>query len=184
MHLPVNHEIHIRMLQVQDSNELFRLVDQNRAYLKEWLPWIDHIISPYQYQSIIPDWHKQLSENNGFQAGIFYRDQLVGMITLQQIDWMSRQASIGYYLGEAAQGKGIMTKCVVAVLNYAFYFLNLNRVEIRCGVNNLKSQAIPEKLHFKREGILRDGEWLYDHYHDLYLYSMLEREWSALHRCS
>jgi len=101
------------------------------------------------------------------------------MIGLHSIDWANRKTSIGYYVAKEAQGKGIVTRSVRAVLDYAFRELELNRVEIRCGVSNWKSRAIPERLGFTNEGIIRDGEWLYDHYHDLVVYSMLAREWFA-----
>ncbi|MFT8321057.1 MAG: GNAT family protein, partial [Bacillus sp. (in: firmicutes)] len=86
-------------------------------------------------------------------------------------------ASIRYFLDEASQGTGIKQKTGISVLKYAFYYLHLNSIEIRCGLNNKKSMAIPERLHFKKEGIIRDGEFLYDHFHDLALYSMLLKEW-------
>ncbi len=175
----VDQQIRLRLLERTDSHELFQLVNKNRNYLRKWLPWVDQITSPYQYQTIIPIWHQLFTEQTELNAGIFFNGKLVGMVTLQQIDWASRKASIGYFLAEDAQGHGIMTKCVVATLNYAFYYLKLNRIEIQCGVKNGKSQAIPEKLSFKKEGIIRDGEFLYDHFHDLYSYSMLAREWAA-----
>lgn len=175
----VDQQIRLRLLEGKDSNELFQVVNQNRKYLREWLPWVDQITSPYQYQTIIPLWNKLFTEQTELNAGIFFNGKLVGMITLQQIDWASRKASIGYFLAEDAQGHGIMKKSVAAMLNYAFYYLKLNRIEIQCGVRNRKSQAIPEKLSFIKEGIIRDGEFLCDHYHDLYSYSMLAREWAA-----
>ncbi|WP_445486528.1 GNAT family N-acetyltransferase [Niallia sp. 03133] len=176
-HLLVDNNIKLRLLELQDASAIFELVDKNRIHLKEWLPWVDQIISPYQYHSIIPQWHKQFFENNGFEAGIFFNEKLIGMISLQHVDWQNRQASIGYFLEEALQGKGIMQKTVIAVLNYAFYYLKLHRIEIRCGIKNKKSMAIPERLLFTKEGIIRDGEFLYDHFHDLALFSMLFSEW-------
>lgn len=178
LNLYVNKEIHIRLLEIQDAEELFQLVQKNRKYLRKWLPWVEQVHSSYQYHTIIPFWQKQFSDNMGFEAGIFFRNQLVGMISLQQVDWVNQQASIGYFLGEKFQGKGIMLASVKAAVNYAFYQLYLNRIEIRCGTKNKKSQAIPERLHFHKEGIIRDGEYLYDHFHDLFLYSMLAKEWS------
>ena len=175
----VDQQIRLRLLEINDAAELFQTVNQNRKYLRKWLPWVDQITSPYQYQAIIPLWNKLFAEKTELNAGIFFNGRLVGMITLQQIDWANRKASIGYFLAEDAQGHGIMTKSVAALLNYAFYYLKLNRIEIHCGVKNVKSQAIPEKLSFKKEGIIRDGEFLYDHFHDLYSYSMLAREWAA-----
>jgi len=179
--LQVNKDIKLRLLELHDASALFQLVDQDRLYLREWLPWVDLVLYPQQYHTIIPIWHKQYAENNGLEAGIFYKDTLVGMISLQQVDWQNRQASIGYFLASSAQGMGIMTSTVAAFLNYAFYYLKLNRIEIRCGLKNKKSMAIPEKLLFTKEGIIRDGEFLYDHYHDLALFSMLAKEWNILH---
>ena len=72
-----------------------------------------------------------------------------------------------------------MIRAVKGLLNYIFYNLNLNRVEIRCAVFNRKSRAIPQKLGFELEGVIRDGEFLYDHYHDLVVYGMLARHWSG-----
>lgn len=175
----VDPHIKLRLLETTDANELFLLVENNRQYLREWLPWVDQIYSPYQYQNIIPLWQQLFTDRTEINAGIYFKNNLVGMISIQQMDWPNRKASIGYYLAEDAQGNGIMAKSVAAILNYGFYYLKLNRMEILCGVDNHKSQAIPQKLHFRKEGIIRDGELLNDHFHDLYIYSMLAREWAA-----
>jgi ribosomal-protein-serine acetyltransferase len=135
--------------------------------------------SPEEYHTILPMWLRQFADGNGFNAGIRYKGKLVGMIGLHAIDRANRKTSIGYYIAEEAQGKGIVTKSVKAILDYVFRELGLNRVEIRCGVHNKKSRAIPERLGFVQEGIIRDGEWLYDHFHDLVVYSMLAKDWLA-----
>jgi ribosomal-protein-serine acetyltransferase len=176
--LKVDQEIELQLFQHHHANELFDLVDKNRFHLRRWLPWVDSMDSPYQYHTIIPMWLKQFADNQGFNLGVRYKGSLVGAIGLHQIDWRNRTTTIGYYLGEGVQGKGIMTRAVQALLNYVFFELNLNRVEIRCGDGNYKSRAIPERLGFTQEGIIRDGENLYGHYHHLIVYSMLEREWN------
>ncbi|MCM3671738.1 GNAT family N-acetyltransferase [Mesobacillus maritimus] len=178
--LTVDEDIELQLFELRHATELYWLVDSNRLYLREWLPWVDHMTSPAAYHGIIPMWLKQFADNNGFNLGIRYKGHLVGSIGLHQIDWNNAQTSIGYYLAQNAQGKGIMTRTVKALLNHCFFVLGLNRVEIRCGVGNHKSRAIPERLGFVREGVIRDGENLYGSYHDLILYSMLEREWSNL----
>jgi ribosomal-protein-serine acetyltransferase len=175
--IKVDHEIELKLLQIHDSVELFQLVDNNRFHLRKWLPWVDNITSPYQYNNLISSWLKQYYSNNGFQMGIRYHKKLVGVIGLHSIDWHNKQTSIGYYLGEDYGGKGIMIRSVRALLNYLFYQMQLHRVEIRCGKQNIKSSAIPERLGFTKEGLIRDGEFLYDHYHDLYVYGMLSHEW-------
>ena len=76
------------------------------------------------------------------------------------------------------QGKGIMTRVVKALIDYAFDQLALNRVEILVAFNNIKSRAIPERLGLKKEGYLRQAEWLHDHYVDLMIYAVLKKDWS------
>jgi len=175
--IKIDQDLQLHLLQIQDSVPLFQLVQANREHFRQWLPWVDSIISPVQYHNIISDWLKQYFDNNGFQLGIRYRHKLIGVIGLHSIDWFNKQTSIGYYLGEGYEGKGIMTKSVRALVNYLFMHLHLHRVEIRCGIHNQKSRAIPKRLGFKEEGLIREGEFLYDHYHDLVVYGLLSHEW-------
>ena len=73
-----------------------------------------------------------------------------------------------------------MTAACRALVNYAFHEFKLHRVEIKCATGNTKSCAIPERLLFTKEGIIKDGEWLYDHFVDLVIYRMLDHEWKNL----
>lgn len=175
--LKVDQEIEIQLFQIQHADELYTLVDKNRVHLREWLPWVDNMGSASQYYPIITDWLKQFSENRGFNGGIRFNGKLAGAIGFHHIDWQNRSTSIGYYLAEGAEGNGIMTRSVQALINYAFCDLQLQRIEIRCGIKNLKSRAIPERLGFTQEGIVRKAEFLYDHYHDLAVYGLLQEEW-------
>ncbi|MGG5253384.1 GNAT family N-acetyltransferase [Neobacillus sp. SM06] len=178
--LKVDQEIELKLFQLQDSLKLYQLVNENREHLRKWLPWVDTMDSPFQYEAVIPIWLRQFAENNGFNAGILYNGELVGSIGLHQIDWHNLQTSIGYYLAKQAEGHGIMTRSVQALLNYAFHDLGLNRVEIRCGEKNKRSRAIPERLGFGKEGKIRDGEQLASGFHDIMIYSMLAREWNRI----
>jgi ribosomal-protein-serine acetyltransferase len=177
--LKVDHEIELRIFEPLDAGELFWLVDSNRRYLRQWLPWIDGIQSPGQFFSVIQMWQKNYQEGSSRHFGIRYRGTLAGSVSLHGIDWNNSQASIGYYLSEKLQGRGITIRTVKAVINHAFHDLGLNRIEIRCGKNNHKSKAIPKKLGFYEEGVIRDGEFLNGTFHDLIVYGLLLREWNA-----
>jgi ribosomal-protein-serine acetyltransferase len=175
--LKVDNEIELQLFQLHHALMLYQLVENNREHFSEWMPWVDSMNSPYHFESIIPVWLTQFAENSGLNVGILYNGELVGSIGLQQIDWHNSMTSIGYFLSKNAEGHGVMTRSVQALLNYVFFQLKLNRVEIRCGVKNKKSRAIPERLGFVKEGKLRDGEQLNGHFHDLIVYSMLARDW-------
>ena len=55
--------------------------------------------------------------------------------------------------------------------------MGLNRIVIKCAVGNERSRAIAEKLDFKKEGILRQAEWVNGKFLDLYQFSLLREEW-------
>ena len=57
--------------------------------------------------------------------------------------------------------------------------MDINRFEIQCAVNNVKSIAVPKRLGFTREGLKKDGQWIYAHYEDLVTYSLLAKDWKA-----
>lgn len=159
------------------AEQLFALTDTNRTYLKQWLPWVDETQRIEDSRLFIENALYQYKERVGMTCGIFYRDTLAGIIGFHTIDWANRKVEIGYWLGEAFQGKGLMTKACRAIINYAFLDLGLNKVEIRCATGNSHSNAVPKRLGFTQEGIVRQGEWLYDHFVDLILYGMLASEW-------
>lgn len=175
--LRVDNEIELNLFLPQQAGELFFLLDSNRHYLRTWLPWVDEILSPQQYQSIISMWLDQFRNRISMNLAIRYRGTLVGSISFNHFDWYNRQTSIGYYIAENAQGKGIVSRAFTAMIQYAFSELGLNRIEVRCGEKNFKSRAIPERLGFTYEGCIRDGENLNGRFHNLYVYSLLAREW-------
>ena len=175
--MQVNEEVSLKLLEMEDAKEIFALVDESREYLREWLPWVDHMKNEKDYEPVIEMWLKQFSSHDGYQAGILYNGKLAGMVGFHGIDWSNKKASIGYWLAKNFQGNGIMTTAVKGLIDQAFQEYELNRVEIQCGVENKKSRAIPERIGFKQDGIIRDAEYLYDHFHDTILYSLLAREW-------
>jgi len=81
-------------------------------------------------------------------------------------------------VGQSHQGRGLVPHATAALLTRAFRVDGLNRVEIRCAEGNHRSRAVPRRLGFQEEGLLRDAEWLYDHFVDHVVYGMLAADWS------
>lgn len=101
------------------------------------------------------------------------------MLGTHYLDWTSRATEIGYWLAEAYQGQGLMTRTIYGACRYFFDELGLNRVEIRCDPANTRSRAIPERLGFTQEGLLRQVGTLSHGYYDHVVYSLLAHEWQA-----
>ena len=176
-HLRIDDDTELRLLEERHAEEELTLWRENR---KEYLRWF-----PGDYESKtlehtkrgIKDNLEKFTNYKGFAAGIWFKGTLAGVIDFHRIDWANRIAGLGYWLGASFQGKGLMTKACQTMVDYAFNELKLNRVQIRCATENKKSRAIPGRLGFKQEGIIRQAEWLYDHFVDDVVYGMLASEW-------
>lgn len=177
--VPVDVEIEMQILEEWDARELYQLIDCNRAYLRQWLPWVDYETSVEDSRKFVLRCLQHYLDNEGFTLGIRVHGQLAGVIGYYSVNWPDRKVEIGYWLSADFQGRGIMTRSSRAAVRYAFEKLQLNRVMILCASGNVRSRAIPERLGFTLEGTLREAEWLYDHFVDLVVYSLLAREWAA-----
>ncbi|CAM3062976.1 GNAT family N-acetyltransferase [Rariglobus hedericola] len=171
--------LRLRTLREDDAAALFALVDRNRAHLRVWLPWIDANTAVGHSSAFIEAMRLGYAEDRCFACGLFFEGRLVGVAGAHLIDHANRTCQIGYWLDEAHCGRGLMTSAVRALTAHAFTTLQLNRVEIRAAPGNYASQAVCERLGFIREGVVRDAEWLYDHYVDLTVNSLLLREWQT-----
>jgi ribosomal-protein-serine acetyltransferase len=168
----------LRLLEESDAGDLYALVDGNRPYLARWLSWVEETHGADDVLNFIRATRTQIAENKGLALAIVEGDSIIGIVGFNSIDWTHGSTAIGYWLAEGHQGRGTMTEAVRALVAYSFEVWKLNRVEIRAAVANVRSRAIPERLGFKQEGVLRQAERIGDRFEDLVVYSMLAREWS------
>lgn len=173
----IDEKVCLKLIELKDAEELFQLTEQSRSYLRQWLPWLDITTKQEDTEEFIKDCLKGYTENKSLNTIILFNNQVVGTAGFNNINWSNKTATIGYWLGEAFQGNGIMTKVAKGLADYAFNEMNLNKVEIRAAAENLKSRKIPERLGFVNEGCLRQAEWLYDHFVDHIVYGMLAIDW-------
>jgi ribosomal-protein-serine acetyltransferase len=177
MRLRVSDSVELRQIEKEDAEDLTLLIDRNRAYLREWLPWLDNSASITDTARFIGRSIQQAEDDNGLTFGIVCDGTLAGVIGQHYVDSLNRRTEIGYWLDADHQGRGIVTRSTARLTDYAFSEQDCNRVILHCATGNLKSRAVAERLGFVQEGILREAEWLYDHYVDLVVYSMLKRLW-------
>ncbi|MBK8627851.1 MAG: GNAT family N-acetyltransferase [Saprospiraceae bacterium] len=179
MVIKVNSAIHLDLINDTHALPIFNLVQQNRLYLKSWLSFVDKMDSLTFAENFVKGTMKRNQEGVEYAFVIVEKEIIVGRIGVYKIDLQNKIGEIGYWLAQDAQGKGIMNAACLSLIHYCFANLLLNRVEIKCATENHKSQSIPINLGFTQEGVIRQGEYLHDRYHDLYLYSLLKSEFDG-----
>lgn len=162
----------------RDAEELFAVVRENLEELKLWMPWASDDYSVASAREFIRGNLSEFATTGAFGASVVSGEKIAGIISFHHLDTNNKSAHLGYWLAKSAQGKGLMTRCSRVLIDYLFDEMQLNRVQINCNVENLKSRAIPERLGFQLEGVMRQVEFFDDRYGDWAIYAMLGKDWN------
>lgn len=162
----------------QYAEDLFKLTEKNRVFLKQWLPWLDKVNKPSDTKQFLEHQLLRFQRSQALHVTIFYQNQIAGVLGYNLIDEANHTGHVGYWLGQEYNGKGIMTKSVRELIEVGFNYYSLERIDIRCAVDNSRSRAIPKRLNFKQEGVIRQAEKLSDRYVDHLVYGLLRNEYT------
>jgi ribosomal-protein-alanine N-acetyltransferase len=156
-----------RPLAKEDAPALAALLAANRGFLAPWQP-----IRPDEYfteagqRDAVQKSLKQ--QASGLAEALVIQDDngnVVGTMTLQSIIRGAFQScSVGYWLAESAQGRGLATMALREAVIHAFEDLRLHRVQAETLTHNRRSQRVLERLGFVQYGRADSymhiaGEW-------------------------
>ena len=178
MTIVIDDHVRLELTASKHAEALYAAINTNLAHLSAFLPWVETMQSLEIFNRYINNAEQLYQQLKEVSFVVFWDDIPVGKIGLHYIDGKNKNASIGYWLVKNAEGKGIISKSCTALIDYGFQELKLHRIEIKVAADNLKSQAIPERLHFKKEALLRQAEWVNNQFLDLVIYSILDFEWA------
>ncbi len=170
----VDTNIRLKEIGMDDAEAIFDTINNEREYLGEWLPFVELTQEIAFTRGYIESY---LDSNQiDLTCAIYYQNRFAGLIGLKDTDKDNKRVEIGYWLSEAFQHKGIITSACKTLINYAFDEMDIHRVQIKAATGNIKSQRIPERLGFTREGIERDGELHARGFVDLVIFSLLKTD--------
>jgi ribosomal-protein-serine acetyltransferase len=168
--------VELRSFGPEDAEAIFAAMDAERERLGEWLPWVHATQSSAQVGEFI---NRSLANEDSREGiGLWVNGELAGGCGLG-VEAPMKSGEIGYWLRAKFEGTGIVTMACRALLDLGFGELGLHRIVICAGTSNLRSQAVPQRLGFTEEGVLREACKVGDRYVDVINFSMLDREWPA-----
>jgi ribosomal-protein-alanine N-acetyltransferase len=103
-------------------------------------------------------------------------NKLIGTCGFNAWSRVHSRVEISYDLARSQWNKGIMTKCVRSICDYAFLRLNANRIQATVAQDNIGSIKVLSKLGFKQEGELREYGILHGVKKDFYMYSFISKD--------
>lgn len=174
--LDVRPGLSLRPIAVDDAEALFASIDAHRTYLREWLPWLDWTRCVEDERAFLATTVARGAAGLGTVYVILLDGHACGIAGFNWVEPTNRICEIGYWLAADCQGRGIVTACVARLMRHSFDDLGLNRVTIPVAIGNARSRAVCERLGLRNEGVLREAEWLYDHFVDHVMYARVRRD--------
>lgn len=159
-----------------DVKELHSLIEAERPRLARWLRWA----ADQTFEDTVGFVREAAAEEdsgNGLQRAVVIDGKIAGVIGFTGFDMENRSTGLGYWIGAAHEGGGVVTEAAREMVDHALRIGKLNRVEIRPASTNRRSCAVPERLGFRRDGVLRQAERVQGRYLDIVVYSMLASDW-------
>lgn len=96
----------------------------------------------------------------------------IGNASIHEIDWVSRTAAFGLFIGEpSAWNRGFGSDAVSTLVRFAFEEMNLQKLRINVFEYNDRAKHVLETHGFVQEGRLRREFYREGSYHDILVYS-------------
>ncbi len=170
-------KIYLRPLKISDALDVYHHIKSRRV--REYMLSIPN---PYRYQdalSFIRRAQRERKKGLSYTFGIIHQetDSLIGVISLSKIDRKNKNCELGYWLTDKYWNRGIMTRAVQMVLEYAFEKLKLHRISAKSLADNAGSLRVLEKNHFRLEGVLYDAVYRNRYWHNLFVYGILKSDY-------
>ena len=150
--------VFVRPYRFGDGAALWEAVEESRQHFLPWLPWGDKHGTPADSETYARKAQAKWLLREDLSMGIRRRSdgRLLGGTGLHRIKWEVPSFEIGYWLRQSEEGKGYMTETVTLLCRLCFETLNAQRVEIQTDTRNMRSAAIPRRLGFAHEAVLRN----------------------------
>lgn len=175
MILNVDKNIVLKQLELTDTPDIFNTIDTQREHLGPWLPFVETTKQLSDTHAFVESVVNSPKDRMEYTFTIRVNGRMAGLIGFKATDRANKKTEIGYWLSRDFLGRGIMSRSVSTLCDFAFRELDMNRIQIKCALANTPSRNIPQRLGFKLEGIERAGELLTGGvFTDLAVYSRLK----------
>ena len=147
----------LRCWEPRDAPALKEAVDASLDHLRPWMPWA--LAEPQSLDekvALLRTFRGRFDLGQDYVLGIFSRDEseVVGGSGFHTR--VGDEAfEIGYWIRASRAGEGLGTEATAALTRVGFEVCGVDRIEIRVEPQNERSAAIPRKLGYEEEALLR-----------------------------
>ena len=142
---------YINPIEEKDAWSLCNFIVANEDRLKRYFPkTLEQNLTPDLSKRFVELKVKQFHLKEVFLFVIKEKESntIAGLVYIKELDWNKKQGEFAYCIGYPFEGKGITTKSVKVLSNYAFKDLNLETLQIIVFKTNIASIKVAENCNF------------------------------------
>lgn len=173
-----NYRVYLRALEPEDYKTTINWRNDDEIWSMVGGPKY-FVSSDYECRWLL----EAINNKNQIRLGISLTesDELIGMISLINLDRINRSAECSYMIGvKKYWEKGYATEAMRLILDFAFNERNLKRISVKILDINLASIRMCEKCGYKKEGELRNSVYKTGKYHNQIIMSVLREEFDEV----
>ena len=149
-----NDDLFLRAVAIADTDKFLKILIENQNHFSHFdfvaPTFKTHLEVANVIQSLV---HFQ-NDARGVSYGLWKKDELIGLFTINRIDWEKKIADIGFWLIETAVGKGYAIQALNSMVNCCWQELGLKRLTAHTATTNSRSQKLLGMAGFRHMAIL------------------------------
>ncbi|MGI5274096.1 GNAT family N-acetyltransferase [Nonomuraea sp. CA-218870] len=172
----------LRPLEAWHAEEFLKHIDRGRDYIGQYVGLPDSVTDLESSRSLLRGYAEKAAADTGRLYGIWAGGELVGGVLFRTMDVAKGSAEAGCWLEPSAAGRGLVTRAVRVIIDWAVEERGIHRVEWVVSTENEPSIAVARRLGMTKEGVLREYYAYRGRRQDMEIWSVLAPEWRAARR--
>jgi RimJ/RimL family protein N-acetyltransferase len=175
--LEIEPGVSLRALEPWQAPEFLAHVDAIRDHLRPWIPFASRVNDVDAARDLLQRFADWQAADTARIYGLWVDGTLAGGTLFRTFDVPSGVCEVGVWLGPSYEGRGLISRTVRLMIDWAVRERGMARVEWRTDPRNVRSAAVAQRLGFTREGVLRSSFALGDERFDTEVWAILAADW-------
>ncbi|MFI2202525.1 GNAT family N-acetyltransferase [Streptomyces sp. NPDC020192] len=169
----------LRPLEVWHVEEFLAHLDRGREFIGQFIPFGAQATDVDSARATLQRYADLRAADSASYHGIWLDGKLVGGVLTLNFDAERGNCEVGCWLEPAATGRGLITRAMRILIDWAVEDRGIHRVEWHAASGNQPSINVARRLGMTRDGVLRQNHPHQGVRHDTEVWSVLAPEWRA-----
>ncbi|MBY8880210.1 GNAT family N-acetyltransferase [Actinacidiphila acidipaludis] len=176
---PLGDRATLEPLEPWQADEFLAHIDRGRDFIGQHVGLPDLVTDLASARTWLQSYADKAAADTGRLYGIRLDGLLVGGVLFRVFDAATGTCEAGCWLEPAAVGRGLVTRAVRLLIDWAVDQREMHRVEWHVSAVNTPSVKVAQRLGMTRDGVLRQDFPYRGVRQDTEIWSVLAPEWRA-----